>query len=157
MQVMIIVRSDFIYIFLASKTVNVCNDVDIDANNEIYIQTPNYPNEYVNNLKCNCMLESETGNQVKIQLLEFDLDSLFDSEIKLFLNNIIDTSLITSSNNKCNKDYLSINDFKLCGTISSYNNFYANLNGNQISLKFTSDDALTRRGVWIKLKGIFKD
>ncbi len=89
------------------------------------------------------------GNQIKFQLLEFDLESSYDSEISLFSNNIVDLNNI---NNKCNKDYLSINNnSKYCGTIASYNNFFTKK--NSLNLKFTSDDSLTRRGFWVKIKG----
>ena len=140
--------------FSASKTVNVCNDVNIETTEEIYIKSTNYPNEYANNLNCNCLLETN-GNQIKFQTLEFDLESLYDSEISLFSNNIISSN--TFNNNKCNKDYLSVNETKYCGTINSYVNFYTlkqSMETNFMNLKFISDDSLTRRGFWIKLKGI---
>ena len=109
----------------------------------------------MNNLNCNCLLET-SGSQIKFQSLEFDTESLFDSQISLFKNNMISSVVSTSLINKCNKDYLSINESNYCGTISSYVDFYTqklNTEMNFLNLKFISDDSLTRRGLWMKIKG----
>jgi hypothetical protein len=101
----------------------------------LYFKTPNYPNEYTNNLNCKCNLISN-ANQIQFQTIEFDLED-------------------SSNQNHCAKDFLNINQTKYCSNLSSYKNLISLQNATAISsldLQFNTDDALTRRGFWIKTK-----
>ncbi|CAF0764271.1 unnamed protein product [Brachionus calyciflorus] len=123
----------------AKSTFNICDQIDtqIDMSSPspstvFYLQTPNYPNEYSNNLDCNCSIINNS-NQIQIELLEFDLES--------------------SSQNKsnCLRDYLNINsNIHLCGSLSQFTTILNHSNENT-KLRFKSDDALTRRGIWLKV------
>ena len=87
------------------------------------------------------------------------MESLFETQISLFSSNNVISSNSNRAVNKCSKDYLSINESKYCGTISSYVDFYTqklNFESNFLNIKFTSDDSLTRRGLWTKIKGILR-
>lgn len=138
----------------------MCNEnTDIEFSNEastIHLQTPNYPNEYFNNLDCNCSIRSsQTESNIQLELLEFDLESTVSSET----NQIQPEPLVFNFKQNiqtCLRDYFSINsNLQLCGTLSSFQTITieSNRKQNQItSFRFTSDDALTRRGVWLKVK-----
>ena len=93
-------------------------------------------------------------NPVEFEFLEFDLESTSSS------NSILNDQL-------CTKDYLNINSnislysSKLCGTLSPFINGLtaADLVKSkpkqeylETNFRFYSDDALTRRGFWIKVK-----
>lgn len=185
--------SDYLFIIYdcvkSNSIVNICDkNVNIELNDDtttsdlesIYLQTPNYPNEYNNNLECNCYMKHHMNKSVQIELLEFDLESSNDQTPYSSL--ITDLSLFDprlqsrgfndyssdKSNNYCMKDYLGINgNTKLCGTLSPFSSLL-NIQkqdsmlalGKQsnkspqrlINFKLLSDDALTRRGFWLKLK-----
>jgi hypothetical protein len=121
---------------LAKNTVNICEDVDITTETDVlFFKTPSYPYEYSNNLNCKCSLNSQ-ANQIQVQTIEFDLEE-------------------TSSQNYCSKDYLSINKSKHCSKMSPFKNLITLQNTTALTsldLQFYSDDALTRRGFWIKTK-----
>ena len=153
--------SDYLFIVYecvaASSTVNICDSSKyLDAThldkNEIFIQTPNYPIEYLSNLDCSCSLKTSSGLSTQIQLLEFDLES---SSIENFEPSPIKT--VQLEKNLCTKDYLTIgNETQLCSTLTPYTHMQQisrSKNTQEIlNFKFHSDDALTRRGFWIRVK-----
>lgn len=179
--------SDYLFIIYdcieTKSTVNICDmkssvdtsslpyinyqDDSFEQRNEaIYLQTPNYPNEYLNNLDCNCTMKTTTTiqnsylNPIEYEFLEFDLESSSSSS-----SSSLETSAQnTKTNDICTKDYLTIQNLnetsssKLCGTFSPFLSIEHSIeskNKQQIietNLRFTSDDALTRRGFWIKVK-----
>lgn len=171
--------SDYLFIIYdcieVKSTVNVCDaQASLDTallasqsnqdsiNTAIYLQTPNYPNEYLSNLDCNCTLRTTTTstqsflNPLEFEMLEFDLESTASS-VEVHNNN-----LNVKSSNLCTKDYFSITNknesqsTRLCGTFSPFLNLnHHQAKSQQVSetnLRFFSDDALTRRGFWIKVK-----
>ncbi len=180
--------SDYLFIIYdcieAKSTVNICDDListQFELNDKsnihdslMYIQSPNYPNEYLNNLDCNCSIRTNKDASMQIELMEFDLestDNLIETKStssSVSSNNYINTAIDfrlnkeQSSLNSCSKDFFSINsNTQLCGTQTQFSSLlnlqhHKNniiLNSNQITnLRLFSDDALTRRGFWIKLK-----
>lgn len=132
------------------SAVDMCNtDRILDTNNltdsTMYIHTPNYPIEYSNNEDCKCSMK--TSGDSHIELLEFDLESSF----------IEDPAMIHQASAKtCTKDYLMIgNDTRICSTLSPFTNVIKSRYTKEneiIDFNFHSDDALTRRGFWIKIK-----
>lgn len=141
--------SDYLFIVYqcieTKSTVDICDTTDrmLDtaelADNTLYINSPNYPIEYDSNKNCQCSMKSSGNTQ--IELLEFDLESSFEK-----------------ASTACTKDYLMFSnqtDSKKCSTLAPFTNIPQDRynNGKEItSLKFHSDDALTRRGFWVKIK-----
>lgn len=200
--------SDYLFIvyecYPVRDTVDVCDEGyesqaeiggdDNDTGAVYYVKTPNYPNEYSNNLECNCSIRTQTYNDsdngrqtmMEIEMLEFDLEGSSTNENDDNMASLVSYNLNTFSqqqpqltgtgrrqfnnnnNNQpqmCTRDYFSVNVNKnLCGSLSPFATFYnlistkttkqpTNDLQHQITkLKFTSDDALTRRGFWMKLK-----
>ena len=163
----------FYFKFKAKSTVNICDtQAQLNSENSIYLQTPNYPNEYGNNLDCNCSMQTSSGSPIQIELLEFDIESSAAEAISLPLsasnhqiantllgpNEMRKSDLNLYKQNSCSKDYLSIGeDSQLCGTISPFSNLehvqkIKQPKSQVKNLRFYSDDALTRRGFWIKMK-----
>ena len=115
---------------------------------------------------------------ITIELLEFDLESSSDDNsgdlLKNFnANNALKSKLhkkeaIVSIHNQnvqqCLRDYFQINSYApLCGTLNQFSSLVDVQVANDdeeddtrriTNLRFFSDDALTRRGFWIKIKGI---
>ena len=162
------IDENFLIFFLAKSTANICdvNTEMLNSEKPIYLQTPNYPNEYGNNLECNCSMRSTNGSPVQIELLEFDIESsgeglLVPNPPNQLIFNEDSFNKKTDSNvfkqNQCSKDYLSIgaDEVQLCGTLSPFSNLVnvkSTLKNQVTSLRFSSDDALSRRGFWVKLK-----
>ena len=133
-------------------------------------------------MDCNCSMRTTQDSSIKIELLEFDLESSSSDD-----NNLAD--LINSKNSNtagsksklqkkqtdniirplenvqlCLRDYFQINSYNpLCGTLNQFssiidvqkdkNNQFSVTDMHQITnFRFLSDDALTRRGFWIKIK-----
>jgi hypothetical protein len=181
--------SDYLFIIYdciqVKSTVNICDyttniDTTTTTNQELYLQTPNYPNEYLNNLDCNCSLRitslNNKINSIEFELLEFDLESttssILNNNNNLNINNnnnnninlLSSSSNILKSDNTCTKDYLSLNfnnnnnnneTTKICGTFSSFQHLQTTTTTNNVidtNIHFSSDDTLTRRGFWIKMK-----
>ena len=176
------------FIFKAKSTVNICdNTVDITkegniSENVIYVQTPNYPNEYLRNSDCNCSMRTNRDSKIKIELLEFDMESSSSEENFVDLLTVNSKKLNTGSKSKlqkkqaitlspteniqqCLRDYFQINTYNpLCGTLKQFSSlinvkdYDAEQENNRdvgriTNFRFFSDDALTRRGFWLKIKG----
>jgi hypothetical protein len=185
--------------------------------NIFYMKTPNYPNEYSNNIDCNCSMLVDGSAKVSVEILEFDLESSNDNSIlsgqvynsgvlsaatggtyslstnalgeanygaqqpQLALNSMeklklapantrygkLANSIANGNQNApvCTKDYFSINtnNLKSCGTLNSFVNFNLSIEQYQtaayvlaqpklIDFRLRADDALTRRGFWLKIK-----
>ncbi len=152
--------SDYLFIIYEciakTSTVNICDsnaDTLLDTNNlsdsaSLYITSPNYPIEYSNNNQdCKCSMHA--SGHAQIELLEFDLES----------SSIDYPAAVQPTASSCTKDYLMIgNDTKICSTLSPFTNIIQSRKtntietpGETVSFKFFSDDALTRRGFWIKI------
>ncbi len=133
----------------AKSTVNVCDSNTsitslASTYDTIYLQSPNYPLEYSNNLDCNCTMRTQYSNSVEFEFLEFDLESTSSTNSFNLMNE-----------QTCTKDYLNISSSKLCGTLSPFVNLKSNKTKQdtlETNFRFYSDDALTRRGFWIKVK-----
>ncbi|KAK7071507.1 hypothetical protein SK128_006827 [Halocaridina rubra] len=116
----------------------VCGDV-ITLNDETpqTITSPDYPNAYPNNIQCTWTIIAQVGtdqDQVKLTFLDFELER-----------------------GVCNADYLSITDHAVgesktfCGvdhpsTVISMS--------NSLTLTFTTDESINKRGFQIKAEGI---
>lgn len=145
-----------------------------------YLSTPNYPIEYGNNLNnCSCRLEyvqidnpgssstnTESTDQMNLMFktYEFDLEEADDSTISG-----VDGSSEEADDDwrrdQCNKDRLKIesimddesqtsspSSISLCGQFKEFKEFYAK--GNRFNFKFSTDDAITRRGFLLKIEPI---
>jgi len=148
--------SDYVFIIYecipAASTLNMCDPhTHLDSHNLtgtpfLYINSPNYPIEYSNNQDCKCSIQ--TSGHPQIELLEFDLES-----------SSVDYPVISELEPTCTKDYLMIgNETKICSTLAPFTNIIQSRSTNKtktqdniVSFKFVSDDALTRRGFWIKV------
>jgi hypothetical protein len=161
--------SDYIFIVYecieAKSTVNICEAAldkkfVLNANENImYLKTLNYPNEYLNNLDCKCSMKTSEDSTIQFELLEFDIESTDD-----YLLRLADNEHAYAQHGKeyavqkrsCSKDYFSINsNVQMCGTLSPFTTLFdlQPINNHQITnFRFFSDDSLTRRGVWLKLK-----
>jgi hypothetical protein len=138
-----------------------------------YLSSPNYPNEYKNNLNnCSCKFEyvnfdSDSGVDrrdeinLMIKAYEFDLED-GDSNAQ------IESEENQNVNSQCQKDYLRVDSFKfqrqeegdatsampakslsLCGQYKDFKEFYAE--GNSFKINFTTDDVISRRGFLVKI------
>ena len=147
------------YISIAYECLNRDNQIDICSNriiensNGFILKTPNYPNEYENNLKnCTCNIqvqddreggeEEEKRLNLKFELLEYDVEEGEANAIEL-----------------CNKDKMTINDSKtnqtrklLCGQHKEFKEF--NLASTGLTINFTTDDSISRRGFLMRIKSI---
>lgn len=152
------------YLFIVYKCIksensyNICDNIDTSISSEFYLKSPNYPYEYLNNLDCNCSLKSiEKSTQIEIELLEFDLESLTSSISYLTSSSQVFRPLLAhnlpiESNSSCLRDKLTINsDTQLCGTLKPFTTLSANSPSDVTKFRLKSDDALTRRGIWIKV------
>ena len=179
----------------AKSTVNICdNTVDLKIptsdsvsatpdENVIYVQTPNYPNEYLRNMDCNCSMRTTHDSSIKIELLEFDLESSSDdtnfADLKPNPNSLSKSLQKKQASNienvqQCLRDYFQINAYSpFCGTLNQFSSIInvqksdeedheVDANSHELEssskhqitkFRFLSDDALTRRGFWIKIKG----
>lgn len=161
------------YLFIVYKCIeskqsyNMCDDIDTSVSSDVYLTSPNYPFEYLNNLDCNCSLQNrDKMARVQIELLEFDLESLSSSINYLTLSSqflppfAVTKNLAIESNSSCSRDHLTINsETRLCGTLKPFSTLSSSVPSDLTTLRLKSDDALTRRGVWIKintLNGILK-
>ena len=139
--------SDYLFIIYEcverKLTVDICDTNKLVQGSEIYMHTPNYPIEYSTDKDCSCSLQ--TSSDTQIELLEFDLESSF-----------IEDPSSTANTNTCTKDYLMIgNDTQICSTLPPFSNVLQTRNtklNDIIDFKFHSDDALTRRGFWVKIQ-----
>lgn len=131
-----------------------------------------YPNEYATNLNCQLELQSEANTSLQIEMLEFDLEAADEGTVGQ-ANSVEDairqlnsnrTSMSKLDATACQRDYLAIGasqHTRLCGTLSPFTtilNVASNVSTDahqyvKTGFKFYSDDALTRRGFWLKLKG----
>ena len=160
-----------------SRTFDICQQPDTDQQHVVqhigddtfYLRSPLYPDEYATNLNCQLELKSQLNTSLEIEVLEFDMEEVdtaqknsVESAIRM-LNSNRATSQKASSL-ACQRDYLSIGaeQVRLCGNLSPFTtilNVVGSSNPGSIasdartSFKFYSDDALTRRGFWLKLKG----
>lgn len=138
--------SDYLFIIYEcvdrKSTVDICDSDNLIEGSEIYLHTPNYPIEYSTNKDCSCSLQ--TSSDTQIELLEFDLESSF-----------IEDPQAPAQSNTCTKDYLMIgNETEICSTLAPFSNYLQTVHSKQeiINFNFHSDDALTRRGFWIKIE-----
>jgi hypothetical protein len=141
-----------------------------------YLSSPNYPNEYANNLNnCSCKLEYvkidaantqtngqlETQDEINLQFksYEFDLEEGEDANA----NSIEEQSYLNSlRKEKCtkdslriesvieNKDEISASSINLCGQYKDFKEFYAK--GTRFNFNFNTDDVITRRGFLLKVE-----
>jgi hypothetical protein len=136
------------YLTIAYKCLSKSNQIDVCSNgvleniDEFYLKTPNYPNEYDNNINCTCNIEpvDDLKINLKFELLEFDVEE-------------------GESMNLCNKDKLVISDSwtnstrkMLCGQYKDFKEF--NVVQSSLAINFTTDDSISRRGFLIKIKSI---
>jgi hypothetical protein len=185
--------SDYLFIIYecveAKQTINICDSISTNFNQSttFYLQSPSYPNEYMNYLDCNCSMRSMAANKggsseslssmttIQIEQLEFDLESSSSSSSSDLKQIGLESSLSRPNNknsfvkysltsqNVCNKDYFSINsDIQICGTQSTFSGLISVPPSSQqyllkskyqvTNFRFKSDDALTRRGFWTKIR-----
>ena len=140
-------------------------------------------------MDCNCSMRTNRDATIKIELLEFDLESSSSDDNLADLLNINSKKLNANSLSKsklqkkqattlsstenlqqCLRDYFQINTYNpLCGTLRQFSSLIDVKNDDDVSVdrqtehddlthritnfRFFSDDALTRRGFWIKVKG----
>ncbi|RNA31178.1 neuropilin and tolloid 2 [Brachionus plicatilis] len=143
------------YLFIVYKCVqsansfSICDTIDTTLSSELYLKSPNYPYEYLNNLDCNCSLTSQSSF-IQIELLEFDLESLSSS-----INHASSSQKLrpfAASNASCSRDHLTIDSAtQLCGTLKPFTTLSGRSLPGPVTLRLKSDDALTRRGIWIKI------
>lgn len=156
-----ICSNDELFIIDSSSVSNTNNQNYLASRfGSFYLSSPNYPNEYTNNLNnCSCKLnyvqidnsEPTNGQQQEEQVMNLAFKSYeFDLE---------DYQQQQESHEQCTKDYLKIessNGRKLstrfCGQMKKFKEFYAK--GNNLKLNFTTDDAISRRGFLIKISPI---
>ncbi|RNA19120.1 hypothetical protein BpHYR1_006379 [Brachionus plicatilis] len=109
-----------------------------------YLTSPDYPLEYKANLNnCTCKLDYVTIDS------SADSSAIARSQISLALT-AYEFDLEESDN--CHKDYLTIRSntvSTLCGQHSHFKQVYAA--GPKLSLQFSTDDVITRRGFLIKV------
>ena len=129
--------------------IDVCSNRIIENSNGFILATPNYPTEYPNNLNnctCNIQVQSqEEGDKklnLKFELLEFDVEEGEANAVEL-----------------CNKDKMTISEAKtnqtrklLCGQHKEFKEF--NLASTGLTINFTTDDSISRRGFLIRIKSI---
>lgn len=134
-----------------------------------------YPNEYATNSDCKLELNVQSSILstafIQIEVLEFDMESsddLSDDGSLLQVNSVESAIRMLNSNQRtlekkpsalastvCNRDYFAIGEqIRLCGSLSPFMTIL-NVAGPS-TFKFYSDDALTRRGFWLKFKGLIK-
>ena len=152
------------YLFIVYKcieskqTYDICDHIDTSLSSEVYLKSPNYPYEYLNNLDCNCSLKlNDKTAQIQIELLEFDLESLSSSINYLtsssqILRPFLYKNFALTSNSSCSRDHLTINaETRLCGTLKPFTTLSTSKPFDLTTFRLKSDDALTRRGIWIKI------
>jgi hypothetical protein len=120
-----------------------------------------YPNEYGSNLDCSFVVKSRANTTIQVEMLEFDLEASSSDEVvssaDLAIKGLNSNRVFANKRpSACQRDYLGVNDgqVRLCGSVSAFTSIL-NVGGGKPSttFRFFSDDALTRRGFWIKLKG----
>ncbi|XP_054161678.1 deleted in malignant brain tumors 1 protein-like [Oppia nitens] len=55
-----------------------CNNVQINSTDAGYISSPNYPNNYLDNLQCTWSITVDKGNQIQLIVEDFSTESLHD-------------------------------------------------------------------------------
>lgn len=120
-----------------------------------YLSSPNYPNEYSNNLNnCSCKMEYvklETSDSTESDIIDSDVINLAFSTYEFDLE-----EGDSSDNTQCSKDYLNIetdtNRTQLCGQYKEFKEFYSR--SKSFSINFNSDDVISRRGFLFKISPI---
>ena len=140
----------------STQSLNTNDDI-ISRFGSFYLSSPNYPNEYSNNLNnCSC----------KINYVHIDTDNNDENdkrnenqEINLVFKSF-EFDMEEADNEQCNKDYLQVESFddktnksikslQMCGQYKDFNEFYAK--GNSFKLNLTTDDVISRRGFLIRV------
>lgn len=130
--------------------IDVCSNSILESSEGFILKTPNYPNEYDNNLRnCTCNVELAQNHDandrklsLKFELLEYDVEEGEANAIEL-----------------CNKDRMTISELKtnqtrklLCGQHKEFKEF--NLASTGLTINFTTDDSISRRGFLMRIKSI---
>ncbi len=142
-----------------SKRINVCSNeetfiidstftsakTDLNARfGSFYLASPNYPWEYDSNLNnCSCHLEYVEIDGASTASKSDEMNLVFKT---------LEFDLEDGENRKCNKDKLRVTgntELSLCGHHSDFEQFYAK--GKEISVNFTTDDVITRRGFLVEV------
>jgi hypothetical protein len=140
----------------STQSLNTNDDI-VSRFGSFYLSSPNYPNEYSNNLNnCSC----------KINYVHIDTDNNDENdqknenqEINLVFKSF-EFDMEEAENEQCNKDYLQIESLddktnktikalQKCGQYKDFNEFYAK--GNSFKLNLTTDDVISRRGFLIRV------
>ena len=103
---------------------------------ETIIQSPNYPDEYDNNVDCIVKVKLNEGDVVSLEILDFHVHESFE----------------------CENDFLEIRDgenqeakliTRICG---SYGSTHFKASGNTMLLRFHSNGDSTAKGFKVKIK-----
>ena len=141
--------------FRRQNQVDICSNTVLENVDEFIIKTPNYPNEYENNLNnCACNIELNDNDDdyndgdkklnLKYELLEFDVEEGESNAAEL-----------------CNKDKLVVSESKtnqtrkiLCGQYKEFKEFNLASASTALAINFTTDDSISRRGFLMRIKSI---
>ena len=134
-----------------------------------HLLSPSYPNEYANNLECKCSIQADAGLHMQLEVLEFDLESSSDDiephpqQQQQQQQQHSSTSLQKRRVGRtCLKDYLSIvsegDDLRLCGNYAKFSTLLLTdstedttaATSTTTQVRLFSDDALNRRGLWLR-------
>ncbi|OZC07942.1 CUB domain protein [Onchocerca flexuosa] len=132
---------DAVTIFFMTDRNRVCQSFDyIPASLGVFnriIQSPNYPNEYSNNLSCSwsVMLESNRPILAKFLIMDIEESALCTKDNIIVHSNPIYLDGATS-------------DDKLCGNLTGWNKTFPN---GRVFISFTTDSNTTRKGFALQL------
>lgn len=119
------------YLYVTYKCINQLNTFDIckqshktfiNSNEEFYIKSSEFPDEYSANLDCSCSISSSSELNLKYDILWFSLQD---------------------------NDYLKINNKNMSGWIDPA--YEIAINSKHSQVRFTTDDALAYKGFWLKI------
>lgn len=75
---MVLFISKFLLILPFVYGIDICSRTKIDATSDLYIESPNYPSNYSNNLSCQLTVNFPTNSFVKLYLESFKTEQNYD-------------------------------------------------------------------------------
>jgi hypothetical protein len=75
---------------------NICQPKDITLSNG-FLSTPNYPNGFISNLNCPCILFASSGHSIVLEIIDFHLPTCAEAGLILWFGQDFQTKCLTQN------------------------------------------------------------